>query len=270
MTQPGVSQHIHKLEEQLSAQLFIRKGKHIIATEAAKTLYEHAIAILDTLESLPSEIKKDSPYEGEVSIMSPGGVGLLLYERLLHEQRTHPQLSIQFRFAPNTDTERAISQRKADIGIVTLRPTLADITSLKIGNDPLLLVLPSKYKEPTWTAIEQLGFINHPDGELHGTSLLAENYSEFTSISSIKQSGFSNQISLILDPVSLGLGFTVLPKSAVLAYRNQASISAFSLENPVLEPIFLIHNTVAPLTKRAKFISDVIKNKIVDVSESVG
>ena len=43
MTQPGVSQHIKKLEQQLGAALLARYGKSFELTEAGQRLYDYAL-----------------------------------------------------------------------------------------------------------------------------------------------------------------------------------------------------------------------------------
>lgn len=69
-----------------------------------------------------------------------------------------------------------------------------------------------------------LGFIEYPDGAHHAGQLLGANFPEFQSSQQLKRTGFSNQINLILEPVSLGLGFTVLPTYAVAAFRASGKI----------------------------------------------
>jgi hypothetical protein len=51
-------------------------------------------------------------------------------------------------------------------------------------------------------------------------SLLSENLTEFEHVEQFQNKGFSSQISLILEPVSKGLGFTVLPLYAAKAYQS--------------------------------------------------
>ncbi|MFT5294634.1 MAG: DNA-binding transcriptional LysR family regulator [Colwellia sp.] len=61
---------------------------------------------------------------------------------------------------------------------------------------------------------------HHPDSEHHVQQLLSKNFSEFEHTNQFEHKGFSNQISLIWEPVSRELGFTVLPLHTVNAFSK--------------------------------------------------
>ena len=119
MTQSGVSQHVRKLEEQLGTELLVREGKRFSLSGAGERLYNQAQDLLLALANLEQKVGEDPPYEGVVRVMSPGSVGLKLYPHLLALQSEHPQLIIDYRFAPNSDVERAIAASTVDIGFMT-------------------------------------------------------------------------------------------------------------------------------------------------------
>lgn len=239
MTQSGVSQHIQKLEEQLGVPLLIRQGKQFSLSEPGKQLYTEARNIVMALSNLEQRIIEDPSYEGLVRVMSPGSVGLKLYPHLLKLQQRHPALIIDYRFAPNTDIQYAIADYDVDIGFMTTTSTLADVNCQPIAEEPLLLVTPSTTSDPNWEALIELGFIDHPDGGHHAHLLLGANYPEFQHSHLFEKRGFSNQISLILEPVSLGIGFTVLPSHAIEAFHSPELIKTHQLPNPVSETLYL-------------------------------
>lgn len=239
MTQSGVSQHVRKLEEQLGADLLVRQGKQFSLSGAGERLYTEAQRILFALSNLEQTVGEDPPFEGSVRIMSPGSVGLKLYPHLLALQSKHPKLVIDYRFAPNSDVETAIGASDVDLGFMTSRPTLADVSCTPVAQESLLLVTPATVKEPDWDTLMNLGFIDHPDGSHHASLLLGANYPEFQHSNLFPKKGFSNQIGLILEPVSMGLGFTVLPAHAVEAFEKREHIRAHRLANPVSETLYL-------------------------------
>ncbi|MGC8120443.1 LysR family transcriptional regulator [Marinobacter sp. VGCF2001] len=259
MTQSGVSQHIRKLEEQLGSQLLIREGKQFRLSEAGQRLYVEAQDILLALSNLQRTIGEDPPYEGEVRIMSPGSVGLKLYPKLLALQARHPKLVIDYRFAPNQDVEQAIASSRVDIGFMTARSTLPEVQSTAIAEESLLLVLPASAPNMDWDTLMGLGFIDHPDGSHHASLLLGANYDEFQHSSLFPRAGFSNQIGMILEPVSLGLGFTVLPAHAVEAFPRTETVRAEYLENPVSETLYLCTHRQRVLQKRLETVISHLK-----------
>ncbi|WP_318463554.1 LysR family transcriptional regulator [Photobacterium leiognathi] len=239
MTQSGVSQHIRKLEQYLDQPLITRHGKKFTLTNAGERLYSEANTIVQSLADLDKRISEDPSYVGVVRLASPGSVGLKLYPQLLAFQQQHPDLIIDYRFAPNHEIEKMIAEQQIDVGLMTSLAGKGEVKLSHIGSEDLLLVTPAHITTASWENLLKLGFINHPDGIYHASQLLSVNFPEFQHIEQFKQSGFSNQISLIVEPVKLGLGFTVLPRYAVEAFYQQEAIKTFSLTHQVSEKIYL-------------------------------
>jgi LysR family transcriptional regulator, transcriptional activator of the cysJI operon len=259
MTQSGISQHVRKLEQRLGQDLLVRQGKQFHLTDAGSRLYLEGREILYSLAKLEQDIRTDPAHDGEVKIVSPGSVGLKLYPQLLELQRLHPGLTIDYRFAPNATVEASILELEADIGLMTSRSNLEQVQCDALGREDLLLVTCSTVEEVGWEQLLATGFIDHPDGAHHAQLLLSANYPEFQHHTQFEKRGFSNQISLILEPVSLGLGFTVLPAHAIRAFPSPQLIKAHRLANPISEPLYLGINRSRPLPARVLSLIEQIK-----------
>ena len=239
MTQSGVSQHVRKLEEQLGEPLLIRQGKKFNLTRTGECLYQEGQKLILSLLDLEKRIALDPSHEGTVKVASPGSVGLKLYPHLLELQRHYPALIVEYRFAPNSEIERLIAEHKVDIGLMTRLSTQPEVTLKPIAEEELLLITPSGVLKPNWDQLMKLGFIDHPDGDYHASQLFSVNFPEFQHCNQFKKSGFSNQINLILEPVSIGLGFTVLPSHAVSAFQKPKKIKVHSLKNKATETLYI-------------------------------
>lgn len=238
MTQSGVSQHVRKLEEHLGQPLLIRQGKTFTLTSSGDRLYQEGQKLVLSLIDLEKRVAQDPAFEGTVKVASPGSIGLKLYHHFLELQKLYPKLIVEYRFAPNSEVERLIAEHKVDIGFMTCLSTLAEVSLKPIAEEELLLVTPSDILEPSWDQLLELGFIDHPDGAYHAGQLLSVNYPEFQNSRQFKRSGFSNQINLILEPVSRGLGFTVLPNYAVAAFKESNKVKIHPLPNKVSETLY--------------------------------
>ncbi len=256
MTQSGVSQHVRKLEQQLGVELLIRNGKQFTLSDAGERLYSEARDVLMDLSNLQKRMAEDPAYEGVVRVMSPGSVGLKLYPKLLALQHAHPKLVIEYRFAPNVEVEKAIAEGHADIGLMSTISNQAELSCQAIATEALLLVTPAQVETPSWQQLKALGFIDHPDGSHHASLLLGANYTEFQHSRLLENKGFSNQIGLILEPVSLGLGFTVLPAHAVAAFPRPTQIKTHQLTNPVSETLYLCQQRNRALPRRVETVID--------------
>ena len=260
MTQSGVSQHVRKLEEQLGQALLVREGKGFTLTNIGSRLYKDGKAVILSLVDLEKRVGLDPSHEGIVKVASPGSIGLKLYPHFLALQKKNPKLIVEYRFAPNREVERLIAEHEVDMGFMTSLASSADVNLRAIAEEELLLITPSTVVEPSWEQLMALGFIDHPDGAYHAGQLLSVNFSQFQNSHQFKRSGFSNQINLILEPVSMGLGFTVLPRHAVGAFKNIASVNVHALEHTVTETLYVG-------THANKFTANCVNTLIVEAEE---
>ncbi|MFT5707824.1 MAG: DNA-binding transcriptional LysR family regulator [Oceanospirillaceae bacterium] len=254
MTQSGVSQHIKKLEQQLAVPLLLRQGKSFTLTDAGKQLYQQGQKLLLSMDKLEQSIKLDDEYQGVVRITSPGSIGLKLYPYLLKQQSAHPGLIIDYLFAPNSDIEQQISSRTRDCGLMTELSKLDNILSQKVALEQLVVITPASVKKVDWAGLMALGFISHPDGNHHAQLLLSQNFKQFEHTNQFPFKGFSNQISLICQPVSYGLGFTVLPLHAAKSFVDQTLITIHPLQQAEYETLYFCVNTHSLASSRTKLI----------------
>ena len=258
MTQSGVSQHIKKLEQYLDTLLLLREGKSFSLTDAGMKLYQQGQELLKTSEEMAASIKQDEPLIGTVKITTPGSVGLKLYPQLLDIQQQNPTLIIDYRFAPNSSIEQDLIDRKVDIGLLTEQTKSPTLMSTPIAVEPLVLITSNEVESINWQQLVNLGFIVHPDAGHQTQQLLSKNFAEFEHIKQFEHKGFSNQISLILEPISRGLGFTVLPLHAVNAFHNQTAIKVHHLKHTVNETLYLCQNRLSFENNRTKHIKSLI------------
>ncbi len=250
ITQAAVSQHIRHLEAQYGT-LLLRRPRQIELTPTGNILLTYCREIEQADKCLNLRLTKACEDSGDVSVISPGSIGLLLYPLLLDLQCANKGLSIHHRFAPDSDVLEAVLSNQAELGFLTFKPDDPRITASHFSKEPLELVAPAHQKACHWEELVRLGFIDHPDGQAMATRLLSRRFPANADISSIPCHGFSNQVSLILEPVARGLGFTVIPRYARQAFKHQEAISVVECGATVVDTIWLIHRAEWPLSARA-------------------
>lgn len=263
MTQPGVSQHIQKLEQHFGYALIQREGKKFQLTDIGESVYKQGRHIIAQLTELEESLKTDNPFSGSCRLASPGSVGLKLYPKILDWQQQHPNLHIDYTFASNSGILQALEERKLDIGLITRATYTPGFTCKAIAQESLYLVTSSQVKDIGWKSLLQIGYVGHPDGAHHAALLLSANYSEFHDIGQFVQTGFSNQIAMILQPVARNLGFTVLPAHAVEAFPEQHLITSHALTNPVAETIYLVRRAWETQPVRIKYLIELIERELI-------
>ncbi len=260
MTQPGVTQHIKKLELSLGQSLLTRYGKRFELTHAGECLYQFGVEQAQAELDLVDMLSLDNKYQGECRIACSGAMAMQLYPKLLGLQQLHKQLSINVESAPNHVILERIRSNQSDIGLVTQPVDDPLLLSEQVGEDSLCLLLPASTKaNASWQDLLSLGFINHPDGHAYANALLALNFlDDFESIDQLPVAGYINQIGQILLPVSKGLGFTVLQRSAFEAFADRVNIKVAKLDQPIKEQVYLVTKKHRQLHKRYELVTQLI------------
>lgn len=268
MTQPGVSQHIKKLEAACGYHLLKREGKQVELTEQGRLVYEYAMQQKHNETQLIEALSFDDPHKGLCKVSCSGALALSLYPECINLQKTHPELSTSLEAAPNHKILDDIQKGVIDIGIVTHNPTPSLFSSETLTEEPLCLVLPKQHQRTpiTLDLLMQCGLIKHPDAEhylslyfdhCHDHALEKGNTNEFPVASYI------NQISQILLPIAQGIGFTVLPQSAIDAFADRQSLHIHTPPQLVMERLFLVQKRNRTLPKRYQTLIDTIKQTLL-------
>ncbi|WP_076408864.1 LysR family transcriptional regulator [Shewanella sp. UCD-KL12] len=264
MTQPGVSQHIKKLEQACGHSLIKRENKSFEITEQGRQVYDFAIQMANNHVELLEKLNFDNPYSGLCKLASSGALALRLYPELLKLQAEHQAITFHLEAAPNYKILDDIQAGNIDLGLVTHLPAASQFSSEVIGYEPLCLILPNQYKDKPINAeqLKHCGLVAHPDAG-HYLSLYFEHSGEpelaQLEIESLTTSSYVNQLSQILLPVSLGLGFTVLPRSALDSFPNKAQLYIHQPKNIVTEQVYLVQKRNRQLAQRYQTMKENIK-----------
>ncbi len=250
LTQAAVSQHIGHLEDACGA-LLIRRPRQIEMTPAGRALLDYCREVAGADQRLQLRLLDASAETGEISLVTPGSVGLALYPLLLDWQVLHRGLAVRHRFAPDPEIRDAVLDNRFEIGLLTLKPDDPRLAAELFIEEPLELVVPAGAEVRGWGDLERLGYIDHPDGQAMATRLLSRAFPDNPGVRKLPCSGFVNQIGLILEPVARGLGFTVIPRHARQAFANAAAVRVVEQAAPVVDSLWLVHRAEWPLSARA-------------------
>ncbi|WP_417694095.1 LysR family transcriptional regulator [Roseibium sp.] len=263
MTQPGVSQHMRKLEQQVGQQLVTKSGKSFTLTEAGEAVYRLGVARRAEEEQLAAEIGTDDPSVGTAALACSGSFAMILYPDLVAEMAKASQLSVHLEAAPQSSILAGLVEGKFDLGVLDHPPHHARIEAERIGFEELCLILPASVSEnvPTFSSLETLGFIAHPDGYEYADALFSLNYpGEFEGARRLRQRGFVNQIGQIPAPVASGVGYTILPRSGVATFRGRGKLRISQLPKPVRRDIWLAWRRGRTLPGRVNLLAAIVRD----------
>jgi DNA-binding transcriptional LysR family regulator len=254
MTQPGVTQHIKKLEMHFDTLLLQRYGKQFELTLAGEKLYQTGLSMGQLVQQLNQQINQDDPHQGNCSLACSGSMASFLYPHFIKQQTLHPQLTISVEAAPNKNIINDLLDNKVDLGIVTIETVHEQLKQTLVGVEELQLVLPASTKispEFGFNELNKLGFINHPDGLHFIEKVFTANFkAEYKGVESLNIKGYVNQLQQILLPVAEGVGFTILPKRAICQFDKPSTLSIFPLQQSVQESLYLTQKRYRQLPVR--------------------
>ena len=263
MTQPGVSQHIQKLEDACGHNLLQREKKSFQLTEQGRQVYEYACLLATQEQQLFEQLSFDDPYSGDYQLACSGSLALALYPRLLELQQTYPQLCPHLEVAPNQTILSRISNGHSDLGIVTLVPDPQLVDVQPLGEESLCLILPATTTADSHLSaqLQQLGLIDHPDAA-HYMRLYFDHCgdAELQTLQhqDFRTQGYINQLSQILLPVAAGHGFTLLPRSAVNSFSQPELLQIHQPVQPVSETLYLVSRRNRALPARLQTVIEAL------------
>ena len=264
MTQPGMSQHIAKLEEQLGTALIERGTPGFVLTDAGEKTLALARARWREEREFFESLGDEDEDRGKVSAATSGSFAMLLYPSLMAWMAEAPGISARLTAAPEESIVSGVLAGTYDVGVVGVAQRHPRLASEHLGAEPLDLILPREWEGrlPDFEDLQSLGYIQHPDGASYADAVLGANFGkEYRGAERLHVRSFVNQIGQIPEPVAQGLGYSILPRSGILGFpaRNQVSIAAFPQPSvQQLHVIALKRETRAPrLEKLARLIREV-------------
>lgn len=263
MTQPGMSQHIAKLEQQLGKSLIERDTPGFVLTDAGEKTLAMARARWREEREFLESLEEGGEDRGKVSVACSGSFAMLLYPSLVAWMAEAPEISALLTAAPEESIVSGVLAGTYDVGIVGDAPRVPRLASEHLGPEPLDLILPLKWEGrlPEFEDLQALGLVQHPDGALYADAVLGANFaSEYRGTESLRVRSFVNQIGQIPAPVVQGLAYSILPRSGVLAFpqREKLSIASFPQSSVLqLHLITLKRKTRSPrVEKLARLIRE--------------
>ena len=242
MTQPGVSQHLRKLEQQVGQALIARQGKSFTLTPAGEAVLALGLRRREEERALRQDLLQDDPDLGEVTLACSGSLALLLYPHFLDLMERAPGLVIRLEATPQGRVPEGLLSGSFDLGITDHAPGHPRLDGERLGTDELCLILPGgAAPQVSFADLQERGFIAHPDGYAHAEELLSLNFpQDFRGIEGLRLRSFINQIGQIPEPVARGMGYTILPRSGIDTSALRDRLTVARLDHPVRHELWLV------------------------------
>lgn len=241
VAQPALSQHVRNMEAELGVELLFRSPQGIRATESGEMLARHARSILEQMEIARQDVRQGvSEPEGVVRFGMPGTVAQLLCLPLISEaRRRYPKIKLCVAEAMSGFVLDWLRDGKTDVGILYREATDRTLAARHILSEDLYLIGSSKFSGERFAQGEPVSFLDVaglplilPSGS-HGLRDLIEERAliEDVRLNTVIDIDTYSQIKLL---VADGLGYSILPKSAVLPELRGGTLTAHLVGLPTL------------------------------------
>ena len=142
VSQSAISRQILLLEEELGEPLFLRVGRQVRMTPAAESLVQLGQRVFQDLRDTIGTIT-DRTRELRGTLRLSGGMTVCLYvfpPLLKHLRRVHPHLDVRLTVATAGQSVQQIRDGRVDTGLLTLPVEGADLVTVPVLREELLLV----------------------------------------------------------------------------------------------------------------------------------
>ena len=230
ITQPAVTKRIHSLEDYFGVKLFESAGRGVQATHAAHSLLPKVKNWLNELGDIHHTLShQQGQVQGKLKIGTSHHIGLHhLPSHLRDYVQTFPNVTLDVHFVDSEQAHEKVLAGDLELAFLTLPPQGDDrLNYVTIWNDPLVFVAAPFHPLAQQHNLSLQDLIEYP-------SLLpaTQTYTSQITLAEFEKQGLKPKISMSNNPlesirmlVSIGLGWSVLPKTLVNQELQQLDIT---------------------------------------------
>ncbi|MDV4314719.1 LysR family transcriptional regulator [Acinetobacter indicus] len=230
ITQPAVTKRIHSLEEYFGVKLFESAGRGVQATHAAHSLLPKVKNWLNELGDIHHTLSHEQgQVQGRLKIGTSHHIGLHhLPDHLRRYVQDFPDVTLDVHFVDSEQAHEQVLAGDLELSFLTLPPQGDDrLQYVTIWNDPLVFVAAPFHPLAQQKRLKLEDLTQFP-------SLLpaAQTYTSQITLAEFEKQGVKPKITMSNNPlesirmlVSIGLGWSVLPKTLINQDLQQLDIN---------------------------------------------
>lgn len=270
ISQPSLSQQILNLEEEFGQKLFHRMGRKATLTDAGQVLVERARRILTEADNVLRELKEDPGLGYRVSVGAiPTVAHFFLHTVVAYCRANDITIKLRSREDFRANIVAAVLEGELDWGVVSLPLVEPNLEITSLFTEPLLLTLSANHPLaalPKITAadLREQNFIMAGSSSTLTTQLVQRLSGEHAFTPNITHR--CAQLSTLKSLTALGLGISILPRSARSPNDPAGLIYRYLDGPPLIREIALIRHRRRHLSKGAQLFAEAARAVIGPVS----
>ncbi|KLU60409.1 HTH-type transcriptional activator CmpR [Peptococcaceae bacterium CEB3] len=143
LSQPTVSVHLQKLEQDLGMELFEQLGRNIYLTDAGRMLFGYTQKIFTLAEEAERALEElQGLHKGRIRLGAGTTAGIYYLPDLLGQfKEDYPGIELVLDVANSSEIEKKVLANQLDIGVIGCLSTEPDLVSEPFRRDRLLMIL---------------------------------------------------------------------------------------------------------------------------------
>ena len=143
LSQPTVSVHLQKLEQELGMELFEQLGRNIYLTDAGRMLFSYTQRIFSLAEEAERALEElQGLHKGRIRLGASTTPGIYYLPNLLGQfKEDYPGIELILDVANSLEIEKKVLANHLDIGVVGRPSHEADLISESFRTDRLVMIL---------------------------------------------------------------------------------------------------------------------------------
>ena len=269
LAQPTVSSHIHALEAELDAKLFVRSTKGLRLTPQGQLFYTYASQIVNFSERAQTELRAmDEAHQNTLTVSASTVPAQYLLPAILPiVQRRHPKTRFRLRQGDSATAVSDVVNGDAEIAIVGSDTSKPNLQCLPLMTERLVVAAPdTPYFRSMQGVIgvdvlQNFPFLAREEGS--GTRRNMETLLRGRGVSLERMQIVAELPSTecVLRCVENGLGISIVSKLAADSFLSSGRILLFSLDGPLSERRFyLVVREDVPLSPAARCMMEAFQS----------
>ncbi|ADE56680.1 LysR family transcriptional regulator [Aminobacterium colombiense] len=265
ISQPAVSKHIARLEEEMGIKIFVRGQKCSKLTVEGEILYDFAKKVVSSLNDIKREVTNvSSEVAGTVTISASSIPGdFVLPSILVDFRRQYPYVNVEVYISDSREALERLVTKDTDIAVTGFSRNTSGLESYPLCEDELVLIVSPDHplanrRAVTMKDVEDLDLIGRVPGS--ATRRIWEDaYKEHFGVE--KEVGLSfGHVSAVVNAVESGGEGGIVSRLAVGKNTHLVTIP-FS---PALKRFFYItYGTVS--TRAMKVLIDFLRERVLQI-----
>lgn len=271
IAQPALTQQVQQLEDELGAQLLHRSAQGVVSTDAGKTFYEHAQAILKQVSDAKSAVAQSAARPaGTVALGIPQSVSNALALPLLTAVReSYPEITLQITEELSGNLIEQLKSGRINLAVLFDDGQLGAFNSAPLVEEDMMFITRagSRYA-PRGKSISLAKAVAVPlilPGIQHGVRPRLENIARAAGLS-LDNVMDINSIAILKSALMADIGATLLPVAPMLSEIEHGQLMAWPIAGTgISRTVVLCWSRNIPLTNAAA----AVKKLVIDVTNEL-